>query len=99
MYFPLLVRLLCLSLICYALLYIHSSFAIILRRKRKLVALLLLPCGCIVTVNVLRLLLAVSWVGLQCVIMVFPDHTHLFFLYFDTSASLCTFVCGERFCH
>ena len=40
MYFPLFVGFLCLSLICYALLYVHSSFAIILNRKRKLVALL-----------------------------------------------------------
>ena len=32
---------LCLSLFCYALLCVHSSFAIILKRKRKLVALLL----------------------------------------------------------
>ena len=29
------------SLFCYALLCVHSSFAIILKRKRKLVALLL----------------------------------------------------------
>ena len=35
---------LCLSLFCYALLCVHSSFAIILKRKRKLVALLLLTC-------------------------------------------------------
>ena len=31
----------------------------------------------IVTINVMWLLLTVSWVGLQCVIVVFPDHTHL----------------------
>ena len=41
-YFPLFVGVLCLSLFCYALLCVHSSFAIILKRKRKLVALLLL---------------------------------------------------------
>ena len=75
MYFPLFVGVLCLSLFCYALLCIHSSFAIIL--KRKLVALLLLSYRCIVTINVLWLFLAVPWVGLQCVIVVFPDHTHL----------------------
>ena len=40
-YFPLLVGDLFLSLFCYALLYVHFSFAIILK-KRKLVALLLL---------------------------------------------------------
>ena len=41
-YFLMLVGVLCLSLFCYALLCVHSSFAIILKRKRKLVALLLL---------------------------------------------------------
>ena len=63
----------------YALHYVHSSFAIILMRKRELVALLLLSFGCLVTVNLLRLFLTVPWVGLQCVIVVFPDHTHLLF--------------------
>ena len=32
------------------------------------------------TVSVLRLFLAVPWIGLRCVIVVFPDHTHLPFL-------------------
>ena len=77
MYFSLFVGVLCLSLFCYALLCVHSSFAIILKRKRKLVALLLLSCRCIVTINVLWLFLTVLWVGLQYVIVVFPDHTHL----------------------
>ena len=54
---------------CYALLCVHSSFAIILKRKRKLV-----------TVNVLWFFLTVPWVGLQCVIVVFPDHTYLPFV-------------------
>ena len=40
MYFPLFVEVLCLPLFCYALFCIHSSFAIILKRKRELVALL-----------------------------------------------------------
>ena len=39
MYFLLFVGVLCLSLFCYALLCVHSSFAIILKRKKKLVAL------------------------------------------------------------
>ena len=71
---------LCLYLFCYAILCVLSSVAIILKRKRKLVALLvalqLLSYGCIVTINVLWLLLTLPWVGLQCVIVVFPDHTH-----------------------
>ena len=77
MYFPLFVGVLCLSLFCYSLLCVHSSFAIILKRKRKLVALLLLSYRCIVTINVLWLFLAVLWVGLQHAIVEFPDHTHL----------------------
>ena len=79
MYFPLFVGALCLYLFCYALLCVHSSLAIILKRKRKLVALLLLSYRCIVTINVLWLFLTEPWVGLQCVIVVFPDHTHLLF--------------------
>ena len=81
MYFSLFVGILCLSLFCYALLCVHSSFAIILKRKRKLVDLLLLSYRCIVTLKVLWLLLAVPWVSLLCVIVVFPDHTDLFFMF------------------
>ena len=49
-----------------------------LKRKRKLVALLLLSYRCIDTV--LWLFLTVWWVGQQCVIVVFPDYTHLRFI-------------------
>ena len=79
MYFPLFVGVLCLSLFCYAVLCVHSSFAIILNKKRKLFVLLLLSYRCIATINVLWLFLTVPWVGLQCVIVVYPDHTHLLF--------------------
>ena len=79
MYFPLFEGVLCLSLFWYALLCILSSFAMLLKRKRELVALLLLSCGCLVTVNALLLFLTVPWVSLQCVIVVIPDHTHLNF--------------------
>ena len=41
MYVPLFVGVLCLSLLCYALLNVHSSFAIILKRNKKLVVFLL----------------------------------------------------------
>ena len=47
--------------------------------KRELVALLLLSYECSVTVYVLWLFLTVPWVDLQCVIVVFSDHTHLLF--------------------
>ena len=43
----------CLSLFCYALLCVLSSFAIIFKRKAELVVLLLLCYGCLVTVNVM----------------------------------------------
>ena len=52
-----------------------------------MVALLLLSYRCIVTVNVLWLFVTVPWVGLQCVIVVFPDHryfTSLTFCHHDT---------------
>ena len=58
---------------------VFSSFAIILKRKRELVTLLLLSYGCLVTVNVLWIFLTVPWVGLQCVTVVFLIiHTSLF---------------------
>ena len=79
MCFPFFVGVLCLSLFCYALLRAHSSFAIILKRKRKLVAMLLLSYIYIVTIIALWLFLAVPWVGLQYVIVIFPDHTNLLF--------------------
>ena len=55
-----------------ALLYVHYSFAIILIGKRGLVALLCLSSWCLVAVG--WLFLAVLWISLQFVIMVFPDH-------------------------
>ena len=66
----------CLSLFYYPLLCVRSSFAIILKRKRELVALVVLSYRCIVTINVLWLFLTVPWAGLQSVIVVYPDHTH-----------------------
>ena len=66
-----------LSLFCYALLCVHSSIAIIFKRKRELVVLLLLSYKCIVTIHVLWLFITVSWAGLLYVIVVLSDHTHL----------------------
>ena len=80
MYLPLFVGVLCWYLFWYALLYVLSSFAITLTRKRELVALLLLSFGCLATVNVLWLFFMVRWVGLQFVIVVFPYHSHLLFV-------------------
>ena len=50
--------------------YVHSSFANILVGKRKLVALLSLSFWCLVIV--VWLFLAVPWVCLEFVIVVFP---------------------------
>ena len=65
------------SMFCYVLLYVHSSFAIILMGKRELVALLCLSSWCLLIVE--WLFLAVPWVSLQFVIVVFPDPTHFLF--------------------
>ena len=78
---------LCLSLFCCAILFVLSSFSIVLR---ELVAWLLLSYECLVTVNVLRLFFTVPWVGLRYVIVVFPGHTHLLF------SVLSSFLYGER---
>ena len=48
--------------------------------------MLLLSYRCIVTINVLWLFLMVPLVGLPCVIVVFPDHTHSLFLHHKNGA-------------
>ena len=58
------------------LLYVHSSFAMILMGKRELVALLNLSFWC--PVMVVWLFLAVPWGCLRFVVVVFPYHTHYF---------------------
>ena len=79
------------SMFCCTLLYVPSSFAIILMGKRELVALLSLSSLCLVIC--VWLFLAVSWVCLQFVIVVFPDHTHYFLVYlFLTFALFHTFM-------
>ena len=72
MYLPLFVGVLCWSLFWYALLCVLYSSAIILMRKRELVALLQWSFLCLVTVYVLWHFLVVTLVGLQCVTVVFP---------------------------
>ena len=49
-------------------------------KDRELVVLILLSSWCLVTVIVLPLFFKVSWVGLQSMIVVIPDHTHFLFL-------------------
>ena len=66
------------SMFCCTLLYVHSSIAIILMGKRELVALLNLSPWCLLMVE--WLYLAVPLGCLQFLIVVFPDHTHYFFV-------------------
>ena len=85
MHLPLFVEVLYPSLFWYALLFVLSSFAIILTRKKgELVPLLLLSSGCLVTVNILWFFLTVP----KFVIVVFPGHTHLFFYSCQVSTKL-----------
>ena len=66
------------SMLCCRLLYVYSSFAIILMRTRELVVLLSLSSWSLVIV--VLLFFAVPSVCLQFVIVVFPDHTHYVFI-------------------
>ena len=68
---------------------LEDSFGTVVQ-KRDLVALFLLSSLCLVTVSVLWFFLTVPWVGLQCVIVVFLDHTQLLFLL--------TGLCRTGFC-
>ena len=63
---------------CCTLLCVRPSIVFILVRKRELVALLNLSFWCPVMFE--RLFLAVPQGCLRFVIVVFPDHTNLFFL-------------------
>ena len=63
---------------CCALLNAHSNFEIILMGKSELVALVRLSSWCLMIV--VWPFLVVSWGCLHLVIVVFPDHTHYFFL-------------------
>ena len=67
-------------LFCCALLCAHSSFAIIAMGKRELVAFLCLSSWCLVIV--LWIFLTTPRVWLHFVSVVFPDHTHYFWLPF-----------------
>ena len=68
------------SVLCLEVRYVMRilySFAIILMGKRELVVLLSLSSWCLVIF--VCLFLAVPWVCLLFVIVVFPVHTHLLF--------------------
>ena len=77
------------SIVCCALLYVHSSIAIILMGKREPVSLFSLSSWCLVMVE--WLFLAVPWGCLRFVIVVFPNHTHLLF-FIPVGPQLCATV-------
>ena len=65
---------------------VHSSYSIISMGKRELIALLWLSSWCLAIV--VLLFLTIPQVCLQLVIVVFPDHTHLLFLYIHNNSAI-----------
>ena len=65
------------SMFCFELIYVHSSNAIILIGMSELVALLSLSLWFLMIV--VWFFLAMPWVCMQFVFVVFPDHIHLLF--------------------
>ena len=66
--------------LCFCMHYFAPFLAIILKRKRELVALLLLSYGYLVTVNIQWLFFMMQWVGLEFMIVAFSDHTNFLVL-------------------
>ena len=60
--------------------YVSYIFCNHLGWEKRAVAVLCLLALCLVTVIVLWFFLAMPWIGLQCVIVVFLAHTHLSFI-------------------
>ena len=77
-------------MICCTLLFVHSSFAIILIGNRELVDFLSLSSWCLLMA--VWLFLVVPWFCLRFVIVVFPDHTHYISCKYDESKFL-SMVC------
>ena len=57
----------------------HYFMSFHLDEEEKSGCFAVIAFGCLVSVNVLWLFLMSPWVGLQFVIVVFPDHTHFTF--------------------
>ena len=72
------------SMFCCALLCVHSGFAIISMGMIELIALLCLSSWRLMIV--VWLFITIPWVYLQFVIVVFPDHNHLLFLFCKLTA-------------
>ena len=80
---------------CCTLLYVRSSIATILMRKRELVALFVLSSWCLAIVE--RLFLAMPRGYLRFVIVVFPNHTHLLILEFRYQIIVSSIKFGKGF--
>ena len=83
MYFPLFEGVLCLSLFCCALLFVHFSMHHLDEKEKSVSLMLFSSYRSITTTHVIWLFLTVPWVGLQCATVVFPDHTHLLFIIYS----------------
>ena len=68
------------SLFCYSALYVLVLQSFYGEERAGCLVLVVFMMSC-VAISVLWLLLVMPWVGLQCVIVVFPDHTHLRFCF------------------
>ena len=60
--------------LCFGVLYSFNHLEVEMRA-----GCFVLSYGCLVTVNVLWLFLTVTWIGMQWVIVVFPDQTYFLF--------------------
>ena len=69
-------------LFCFAVLCILSGLAVVLVVRRVLITVLYLFSWCLV-ITIVLLILIVPCVGLQCVIMVYPDHTHFLLVFYQ----------------
>ena len=70
------------SLFCYSILCVLPSFA---EEKAGYLTVFLMSCA----VSVLCLFFTLLWIGMQCVIVVFPDHTHFFFKSYVPAQTVC----------
>ena len=68
------------SMFCCIFSCVFLCFAIILIGRESLLLLYFVFFWCLL--NVMPLFLTVLWVSMQCVIVLFPDHTHVHFLSF-----------------
>ena len=74
----------------------NNFFWIILLRKRELVALLKLSCGCLYSVHVS--FFTIHWVNLQSVFVAFPAHNHFLFCivsYFHRENCECIYLYSQ----